>query len=116
MERQHSGKSGIQSNNADDDEVDTIGYFVKRIVWHTEKHERTHSLVRWYGCTSKDDTLQAREHLPDNFIVRYWQCFGRRTTAANAQKNSSGRIVSEVLYKIQKLALKASALRAKHYS
>lgn len=81
----HSGKPVTRWINVNKDDVDTREYAVQRIVRHTEKDGRTHYVVQWQGCTSKDDTVEPQEHLPDHYITQYWWRICKLMTTAQTR-------------------------------
>lgn len=110
MQRLHSTKTIIRRNNFkyNSDEVEIREYAEERIVEHTQKNGKTQYVVRCYGYTIKDNTMEPLEHLVDQSIVRFVEAL------ANGQKSQTRRLVNNdqsivcnVLYRIEEPALKS---------
>lgn len=46
----------------------TVDYTVR----HIGKGANVKYVIRWYGYTSTDDTVETTKHIPQHFITGYW--------------------------------------------
>lgn len=83
------GKKAGQFEDPDvnDDVVDVREFAVEQSVGQTQRNGRTHHVVRWYGFTCKDDTVEPLQNVLYHRIGRNWRLIGKRRRAANAQTN-----------------------------
>lgn len=70
----HSAQCKLNTARADKAQQSSVTseYTVGRIVAHASTGDNIRNVVRWYGYTASNDTVEPPKLTPHHFIARYW--------------------------------------------
>lgn len=80
--RDNKADAGRGQPRADEVTKTLREYAVDCVVCHGEG-DKVRYIVRWYGHSIADDTVEPLEHIPEYFIIRYWCCVQKNYPAEN---------------------------------
>lgn len=80
---------GIEKSAVAHGHYNRIAFAVQETIAHAEKNRSIENIVRWYGCTSTEDTVKSPEHPPQHLNTRYWRRVRQHFPAAETSWSDS---------------------------